>query len=635
MKLADLIIFLMFLFPFGAGLHAQPVDSLKNIKVTITFATPPSTFSVTKASLRFNKTFALSFQIDDGKKDVYNPGFQFLNGGTVGDSVYPGLKFTDGCGNDLKFKMTSALFSFAKQGGVFIDGHDPAGPYATTNVTWPELVEMYQAGWGVANHGLSSDIGSSLSYDIARNHSFVKLKMALACQGGPDMRMFVNPNGNDSYTQPAFDQGYLACFRGGAAFGRPSLNVTSTWNHHDIDMYRANLYGTVDLSALTDAMATASINGAHHWGVVFTHYLTNGNYGYTFPVFKGHMNYIADTYGKTGLDNLWMATEEEILEYLLIKDTLNVQTMLNDTTLEITFSGNVPPGYRFYNSTLLIDADANVSSMTTTGVSGASFNGIGTSSSMINITWNGREVVPAEVNADTWVTKTESTHSQEDADISMDYIAMVADGPAKDSLRLRLCDVTLIVLPDGYCTIVPDNLTLQNDTVFTGQTKCYNATQTITVAGNGTSFIIQEGGSATMIAGQNFLLLSGARIDSGGYLSGYITTTGEYCVTPKNSLVANPMDLTEGRAVNTKKPDTKKLNIYPNPTSGIFTIEGTEAGSNIRSVEIQSASGVKVLSEKLNNVRAHMFSISGLRPGIYFVNIMTENQVDRVKMVKL
>ncbi len=39
------------------------------------------------------------------------------------------------------------------------------------------------------------------------------------------------------------------------------------------------------------------------------------------------MEYIANTYGKEGLDNIWMTTEEEILEYLMLNQKIEVTAL--------------------------------------------------------------------------------------------------------------------------------------------------------------------------------------------------------------------------------------------------------------------------------------------------------------------
>ena len=145
-------VFLLFISTFVFAQSNVGVNS-----VTVTFSAVPSTFSVQKAPLKYNKDFAYGMHLDDGAKDIYTHAYQLLNGGVIDGTTYPGLNYTDGCGNDIKFKMSTALFSF---NGWGLDCHDPNGNYATINVTWPELNEMYQNGWGIYNHGINSDAGN-------------------------------------------------------------------------------------------------------------------------------------------------------------------------------------------------------------------------------------------------------------------------------------------------------------------------------------------------------------------------------------------------------------------------------------------------------------------------------------------
>jgi hypothetical protein len=281
---ANLILFLPLIFMLCPVfiLYSQQVgiDS-----VVVTFVSPPSTFSVTKTPLKYNKDFSFGMHLDDGAKDIYTHAYPFLNSGTVQSVYYPGLKYTDGCGNDIYFKMSSSIFSFF-QGGT-VDGHDPNGPYANINVTWPELVEMYQDGWGIYNHGLTSSNTGDISYSIARNHSYVKRKTQAATEGGVDMKVFVNPNGDEAWTTPAFEQGYIVAYRQ-YAFGVPSFDVTSQWVRDTLKMGRTILYAAISLSSIVDNMANSSVSGERHWGATFSHSVVNSGYGYSFDVFKGH-----------------------------------------------------------------------------------------------------------------------------------------------------------------------------------------------------------------------------------------------------------------------------------------------------------------------------------------------------------
>lgn len=459
----------------------QGSGNIDNMQVIVTFSAVPTSFSVHKAPLRYNKDFSFNYQEDDDQKDIYTHGFKFLNGGIVEGVPYPGLSFTDGCGNDIKFKMSSSTSSFSWK--YMTDLHDPNGPYADLCTTWPEIHEMYSFGWGITNHGLTSDTGY-YDYSIARNHSNIKRMTQQATAGGIDMQVCVNVNGDTNYNLPAFQQGYLVCYIQGAPFGNPSFDVTSNWNPNNMIMGRTNIGSNqINLSSIVDAMADASINGAHHWGVVFTHSLTNGNYGYDFPTFRTHMNYIENKYGKTGSDNIWMTTEEEVLDYLLVNKHLNVNTELIEKQLKITFSGNIPTNYRFYSTSLMLESDANIESIFITNTNYYSFNGIGTTESLINLSWDGKVLIPPEQTAEIWVSKTESTHSQNDANVAVDYVMIVPQGPDQDSFRSRLCAIQQITLPEYFCaigiesidhsefSIYPNPANIELTIEFTGKTR--------------------------------------------------------------------------------------------------------------------------------------------------------------------
>ncbi len=76
---------------------------------------------------------------------------------------------------------------------------------------------------------------------------------------------------------------------------------------------------------------------------------------------------------------------------------------------------------------------------------------------------------------------------------------------------------------------IPATLTLQNITIANGQSQCYDATQTITTAGGGTTFTVQSGGESTLISGGNILMMPGTSLQSGSNVMAKITTISSYC----------------------------------------------------------------------------------------------------------
>jgi hypothetical protein len=172
-------------------------------------------------------------------------------------------------------------------------------------------------------------------------------------------------------------------------------------------------------------------------------------------------------------------------------------------------------------------------------------------------------------------------------------------------------------------------------TIADGQDTCFNATQVLTVAGSGTFVTVQNGGSATFVAGQEISFLPGTSVVPGGYMHGYITLNGDYCSQIGNPVVSTPVSGAEVTTVQ-ELSDNRMIQAYPNPTNGIFTIALKGDNGNVMTkAEIYTISGSKVITVNLNNERKHEFSINGFAPGIYFIHVHTPQRSEILKIVKL
>ncbi|MCX6303596.1 MAG: carboxypeptidase regulatory-like domain-containing protein [Bacteroidetes bacterium] len=178
----------------------------------------------------------------------------------------------------------------------------------------------------------------------------------------------------------------------------------------------------------------------------------------------------------------------------------------------------------------------------------------------------------------------------------------------------------------------PVTRTVQNETILNGQSTCYDATQTITVAGGGTTFIVSNGGSVTMIAGVNIDYLQGTRVYAGGYMHGKIAPGGPWCGVKSASFVEAGAGEDEKNPTVAVKPEFR---IYPNPTNDKFNLEltGRIQAEPVR-VEIYGMRGEMVLSKTLPGERIHEFSLSGKPAGIYFIKVAAGETVMTAKLVK-
>lgn len=154
--------------------------------------------------------------------------------------------------------------------------------------------------------------------------------------------------------------------------------------------------------------------------------------------------------------------------------------------------------------------------------------------------------------------------------------------------------------------IVPVIKDIQDITV-TGS-HCFSATQTITVAGGETTFVVQDGGSATLIAGRNIIYLPGARCDSGGYMRGYITLDNIYCggivppmISPINPLAAVRSCPAPVFTDNTEGLVFSPVNSSQNATSCLWDFGDNTVSTETNPIHTYQTSGAYLVSLTVSN----------------------------------
>jgi hypothetical protein len=190
---------------------------------------------------------------------------------------------------------------------------------------------------------------------------------------------------------------------------------------------------------------------------------------------------------------------------------------------------------------------------------------------------------------------------------------------------LSTTEVTVVITP-GCCT-VPLYLQL-NGVIQSGVVDCENALQTITVAGNGTTYKILNGGHITMIAGQKIRLLPGTNVYPGGYLHAYITLDGTYCCSlPGNKLAEVAEVVPEQEAGSIFK-------VYPNPTDGNLYLELDQKYRDVKTeINIFGITGKVVLIKELFGSDSYQFSFTDGSKGIYFIRVIMGDRIETKKII--
>jgi len=185
---------------------------------------------------------------------------------------------------------------------------------------------------------------------------------------------------------------------------------------------------------------------------------------------------------------------------------------------------------------------------------------------------------------------------------------------------------------NGWNFLAPTYEDLPSTTITPGPEVCYEATETITVGGGGDTFIVQNGGSVKLIAGYKVIMLPGTRVHSGGYLHAYCTPYGFFCDTT-STMPIPPLDLNEEIYSNPQNDDF--FRIYPNPSTGVFTLELTEGQEpNGIFIEISTLMGERIFKTDMPSHRTYQINLAERPPGIYIIKVKQNDRIGIEKLMK-
>ncbi|MBN1927285.1 MAG: BspA family leucine-rich repeat surface protein [Prolixibacteraceae bacterium] len=188
-----------------------------------------------------------------------------------------------------------------------------------------------------------------------------------------------------------------------------------------------------------------------------------------------------------------------------------------------------------------------------------------------------------------------------------------------------------------FATDIPVDLAVSDVTVSTGEDNCYDAYNTITVAGDGNSVEIQDGASAFFIAGQSVVFLHGFHAASGSYVDAHITTEGLFCndlpesilavVPVEKSVFISPIQEPEENDIHS----FASMKAYPNPSNGRFTVELSNFKGEV-SLAVYNSTGA-IINQIVTHEEAISIDLSIQRKGIYFIRATDTNETVAQKII--
>ena len=181
--------------------------------------------------------------------------------------------------------------------------------------------------------------------------------------------------------------------------------------------------------------------------------------------------------------------------------------------------------------------------------------------------------------------------------------------------------------------LLTGQVVLNNMIIGNEQTECL-AVQNIILGGEA-PFMILAGGQVRLIASDNILFLAGTSVNAGGYLSATITGQCIPCNGSKTPEPTGSYTATANSDISDLPGENQLFWIWPNPTTGIFTIEfkHPEIGKAV-TIQIFDVMGKMIQDQKVEAFSKRDFSVAEFPAGIYHLRLIVDNHTEVIRIIK-
>jgi hypothetical protein len=180
----------------------------------------------------------------------------------------------------------------------------------------------------------------------------------------------------------------------------------------------------------------------------------------------------------------------------------------------------------------------------------------------------------------------------------------------------------------GLAPVVPENLSIEDINIGSGDANCYNATHTITV----NNLTVQNGGNIELIAGANIVLNSLISVEEGAYFRAHISN--EYCLQTSSILISDWVIETKEEIFEEAVIHTF-FTAYPNPTSGLISFQITDAALPTEFVvEVYTMMGELLLRKPYAGKIQFELDLSGFPKGVYTIRVLRGKESGIQKIIK-
>jgi len=340
--------------------RAGGAGNIVRLRFSLPDGVSPDDVSLRFAPLKYDKHFAFTFTCDDSYVTAYSLVWSLINARWIDDREFRhldgiptsgyvpdhALVMTDGCGNDRRFGFSCSVWP------TWGRADDPANTYVkdlvrtganSMYISWEEL-------------RLLSDFGVSMLFHNVDERVYGKADPALIAQGFRDdydkvceklglrMKVLGLPDGNEAYAEAAQQSDLIHFTRNSLAW------QTRIYLHTCGDLRKGQTYGggnNSDPDKKLAELAEQAVSGNPYWVGLTIH---RGDRSYAEMLEK-----VYRLYGKAGSDALWVASWDEVYEYVAMREGARIRKDTEGRTVTFEIEMPVDESFWFRDISLLVD----------------------------------------------------------------------------------------------------------------------------------------------------------------------------------------------------------------------------------------------------------------------------------------
>lgn len=337
-----------------------------NLSVTIEFPSniDANAVTVTIPKLKYDKKVIFSYTSDDANAEAYGKAFRVINKKWVDNAAYfhvgqetttgytptKTLGYTDGCGNERRMPIGAAIWPNNSNANIkqFMDREREGSGYRY--MLWQDLIPILDFGGSpyfhdVNNYNAWNDNNKN---DIIKGFAEDQQKTWL--KTGRKMKVLMRPGNNNVYIDAAKEyEDIVMSWAGGAPAEKIYPNDEPTL----LNTVGARYIDNMDvIQKMTEAYNKENPEW-YHWA---TH-------GITSEAIQA-LTQVSDTWGKGGSDIAWMATVDEVYEYLYMRKNTTITKKVDGNKLTINLAVSTDKNFYFKDLSLVVNGGGNPTQIT-------------------------------------------------------------------------------------------------------------------------------------------------------------------------------------------------------------------------------------------------------------------------------